>query len=153
MFHVDFDRESIRELSENKRDSLDSVSEMNLRYGYFSARVHFAVDGIDHSFPRITLLDFMFCLLLAADEVRHGRETDIDFTENDMTIAFRPVGSNLTVLRSWDPTVGQCGIDEFLSGVPRFVEAGLEFITQKYPLFAENPTYHKLIALNSKLQN
>jgi hypothetical protein len=95
----------------------------------------------------------MFCLLLAADEVRHGRETGVCFTESDVSIALRPDGANLVVLRSWDPAVGRCGADEFLSGVPRFVEAGLEFITQKYPLFVKNPTYHKLMALNSELKN
>ena len=152
MFHVDFDRPSMQEPSEKEAADLGSASEMNLRYGYFMTDVTVTVDGWEEPFPGTTLLDFIFGLLWVAGNVRNGKAGRVGFTESDVSIGFQPEGSGLTVLRSFDPVLGRCGTDELLNGVNLFVDAGLDFIVEKYPVFAENETYHKLRALRAELE-
>ncbi|WP_153467364.1 hypothetical protein [Streptomyces kaniharaensis] len=152
MFHLDFDRSSMRELPKRKIASLPSVTEMNLRYGYFMVEVRFTTEGMDESFPGTTILDFMLCLLQAADDVGCGKVGRVNFTDNPTSITFHPKEFGLTILRSWDPVPGHCRTDEFLRAVRLFVEAGLEFVSGKYPAFTQNPVYRKILAILEELE-
>ncbi|WP_331745266.1 hypothetical protein [Kitasatospora sp. NBC_01300] len=153
MFRIDFDRNSMRAPSEKQMTSLGSTSEMNLRYAHFETNVQLAAEGLDESFRIIPILDFMFCLILAAEKVRHGETGEVDFTENSAFITFQPTGSSLTILCSWNPAPGRCSTDEFIHGILQFATEGLEFIVGKYPAFAENPTRHKLLAMKTRLES
>ncbi|MFE9421949.1 hypothetical protein ACFYNO_03180 [Kitasatospora sp. NPDC006697] len=138
--------------TEKMAASLGSASEMDLRYGYFETDVKITAEGMAEALPGITLLDFVFCLLRAADAVMHGKTGRAGFTEDDTSITFHPEGSDVMILRSWDPAPGRCMTDEFISGVRLFVVTGLELIVGKYPVFAENPAYHKLLAMGAGLE-
>ncbi|TQK52321.1 hypothetical protein FBY35_2752 [Streptomyces sp. SLBN-118] len=155
MFLVEFDRGSMRELSEGQVAKVGTTSEMNLRYGYFETDINFAVQGRDPEvFRGIPLVDFMFCLLLSAREIRQGESGRISFTENDRVLGFTPTAPGsieLVVTNSWDSQVGNCEVSEFLAAVSRFVDEGLEFIVERYSLFANNPTYRKLTGLRAEL--
>ncbi|MEV8329071.1 hypothetical protein [Kitasatospora sp. NPDC056731] len=153
MFRIDFDRSSMRAPSEKQMTSLGSTSEMNLRYAYFETDAQLAAEGLDESFRIIPILDFMFCLILAADKVGNGETGEVDFTENSASITFQPEGSSLTILCSWNPAPGRCSTDDFMRGTLQFATEGLEFIVEKYPGFAENPTRHKLLAMKARLES
>ncbi|MEU9009974.1 hypothetical protein AB0D12_09330 [Streptomyces sp. NPDC048479] len=152
---VEFGRDSMRDLSAAQIAKVGTTSEMNLRYGYFETDINFAVQGRDPQvFRRIPLVDFMFCLLLSAREIRQGESGSISFTENDRVLGFTPGApdsTELVVTNSWDSQVGNCEASEFLAAASRFVDEGLEFIVQQYPLFANNPTYRKLTDLRAEL--
>ncbi|KUM74741.1 hypothetical protein [Streptomyces curacoi] len=147
------------ELTEKQADRLAVTSEMNLRSAYFEADIEFSASGIESEvFRRTPVLDFMFCLLLAAHQVKAGEEGTISFTENDMTIQIAPVGEadpsedqHLAITRSWDPRAGECGRSEFVQGVAHFAESGPADILARYPSFAENPTRAKLEQLRATL--
>lgn len=139
------------EPSDSQIAKLDSIVEWQLRYAYFEANVTLAADGFDAEVFRVPVLDFMYCLLLSARAIREGREGRVSFTESDVLIEFFPHGSELKILRSWDPVPGSCGTDEFIAAVSRFTDDGLDFITTKYPAFRNNPTHQKLTDFRSEL--
>lgn len=147
------------ELTEQQADRLTVTSEMNLRYAYFEADIEFSASGIEREvFRRVPVLDFMFCLLLAAHHVKAGEEGTISFTENDMTIKIAPVGEadasgdqRHAIVRSWDPRVGECDRSEFVQGAVLFAESGMADILARYPSLAQNPTSSKLDQLRAAL--
>ncbi|MFB6978703.1 hypothetical protein [Streptomyces scopuliridis] len=151
MILLEFDRDSMRKPSESQIAKLKSVADGQLRYAYFEMKVTLGVDGFDAEIFRVPVLDFMYCLLLSAREIREGGEGCVSFTESDVLIEFFPHGSELKVQRSWDVVPGFCGMDEFIAAVSRFAADGLEFITGKYPTFRDNPTFQKLSQLRSEL--
>jgi hypothetical protein len=151
MLLLKFDRDSMREPSEQQVADLGSVEEWRLRYVYFEADVTLAADGFDPEKFRVPVLDFMYCLLLSAQAICEGGDGRVSFTESDMLIEFSRHGTELRILRSWDPVPGNCGVDEFIAAVSRFTSDGLEFITGKYPAFRNNPTFRKLIGFRSEL--
>ncbi|MFE4538584.1 hypothetical protein ACFRKB_26510 [Streptomyces scopuliridis] len=151
MILLEFDRDSMREPSESQIAKLKSVADWQLRYAYFEMNVTLVVDGFDAEVFRVPVLDFMYCLLLSARDIRDGGEGCVDFTESDVLIEIFPHGSELKVLRSWDAAPGFCGMDEFIAAVSRFAVDGLEFITSEYPTFRDNPTFRKLSQLSSEL--
>ncbi|RSN04692.1 hypothetical protein DMH25_20975 [Streptomyces sp. WAC 01325] len=159
MFLARFDAGSMAELTKQQADRLAVTSEMNLRYAYFQADIEFSASGIEREvFRRTPVLDFMFCLLLAAQHVKASEEGTISFTENDMTIKIEPAGETemsgdrrLAVVRSWDPRVGECTMSELIQGVALFAESGMADILARYPAFEQNPTRSKLEQLRAAL--
>lgn len=151
MILLEFDQDSMREPSDPQIAGLDSTVEWQLRYAYFEANVTLVADGIDPEVFRVPVLDFMYCLLLSARAIREGGEGRVSFTESDVLIEFTPQGSELKILRSWDPVPGRCGVDEFITAVSRFTDDGLDFIVGRYPAFRNNPTNQKLISFRSEL--
>lgn len=151
MLLLEFDRDSMREPSEQQVADLGSVEEWRLRYVYFEADVTLAADGFDPEKFRVPVLDFMYCLLLSALAIRGGGDGRISFTETDVVIDIVRDGSDLKIQRSWDPVLGRCGVDEFIAAVSRFTDDGLDFIVGRYPAFQNNPTHQKLISFRSEL--
>ncbi|ROQ32180.1 hypothetical protein EDD98_1154 [Streptomyces sp. PanSC19] len=151
MILVDFDRDSMREPSEQQIEKLGSVAEWQLRYSYFEAQVTLAADGFETESFRVPVLDFMYCLLLSAQAVREGGEGRVSFTESDMLIEFVPQGTQLKILRSWNPVAGFCGTGEFFAAVSRFADDCLGFIVDRYPAFRDNPTHQKLVGFRSEM--
>ncbi|MEU3916748.1 hypothetical protein [Streptomyces sp. NPDC029004] len=150
MLLIEFDRDSMREPSERQVADLGSTLEWKLRYVYFEADVTLAADGFDAENFRVPVLDFLYCLLLSARAIREGENGRVSFTESDVLIDFVRDGSDLKVLRSWDPVPGHCGTDEFIAAVCRFTADCLEFITGEYPAFRKNPTFRKLTLFRSE---
>ncbi|MFF2462541.1 hypothetical protein [Streptomyces mirabilis] len=153
MFDIAFDAHSMRKPREQRMAKLGQASEMNLRYGYFETDLTFTTDefGIEY-LPGIAILDFVFCLLYAAREVRQGNAGDIGFTENDQLIHLIPNGEIVTVKRSWAQDVGSCDAGIFFTVVTRFCGDVLEFIAQRYPAFLDNPTQSKLVGMLAEFQ-
>jgi hypothetical protein len=124
---------------------LESVSEMNLRYGYFEVDVSIAADGFGiESFPGIPLIDMAFCLLIAGRKIGLGKSASIGCTESDMSIHFAPNHGILTVERSWNSTLGHCGIDEFSTGVLKLCREVSDYISRRYPAFQRNSSWRKM---------
>jgi hypothetical protein len=151
MLLLEFDRDSMREPSEQQIAELDSTIEWKLRYVYFEADVTLTADGLDIHRSQIPVLDFLYCLLLSARSIREGGNGCVSFTETDVVIDIIRDGSDLKILRSWDPVPGHCETDEFISAVSRFTADILKFITGKYPAFRNNPTFQKLTLFRSEL--
>ncbi|MFK4225221.1 hypothetical protein [Streptomyces sp. NPDC019890] len=147
MLLIEFDHDSMWEPSERQVADLGSTVEWKLRYVHFEADVTLAADGFDTENFRVPVLDFMYCLLLSARAIRAGEDGRVTFTESDVVIDFVRDGSDLKILRSWDPAPGHCGTDEFIAAVSRFTTDALEFITGKYPAFCKNPTFQKLMTM------
>ena len=151
MLLIHFNHDSMREPSERQVADLGSVIEWKLRYIYFEADVTIAAGGFIVEKFQVPVLDFMYCLLLSARAIREGENGCVSFTESDVVIDFVRDGSDLKILRSWDPAPGHCGTDEFIATVGQFTADGLEFITGKYPAFRKNPTFQKLTLFRSEL--
>lgn len=144
MFLLEFDHDSVREPSEKQAADLAATSEMNLRYAYFETRVSIAA-GFETEKLRAPLLDFVHCVLLAAQAVSGGQSGRISFTESSLLIEFVPSGGNLAVLRSWDPVPGSCGIADFLESAFRFSVDALSTIDERFPDFRRN-AYHESLS-------
>jgi hypothetical protein len=152
MFEISFVPSSMRRPAKKQLAELEYASEMDLRYEYFESDINLAMGEFGtESLPGVTSLDFVFCLLLAAREVRNGDRGIISFTENDLEIYFDPSDGEVAVTRSWDPVSGSCDIGEFLAEAARFCGEILEFIVQQYPTFRENPAYLKLNGMVDEL--
>ncbi|MFI6359559.1 hypothetical protein ACIBJF_44875 [Streptomyces sp. NPDC050743] len=153
MFDIAFVPDSIREPSEKQLAELVRASEMDLRYEYFRTKIFITTDEFGkQSIPGSPALDFVFCLVLAARDLRQGNPGRISFTENDMLIHFTPDGELVTVTRSWDPVTGHCTVAEFLAAAYRFSSKVLEFIDERYPTFRENPAHQKLAGMVEELK-
>ncbi|EYT80841.1 hypothetical protein CF54_23180 [Streptomyces sp. Tu 6176] len=148
MISIDFDCETMRELSAGEVEGAVTANEMDIRYGYFETDISFSVDGQwGESFFGVPIVDFMFCLLLSARAVQEGGVGKISFTENDMTMGIVSVEGGLDIVRSWDPVVGRYRLGDFTSQVSAFVDRGLACILDKHPEFESNPTYLKILGL------
>ncbi|WP_103843863.1 hypothetical protein [Streptomyces sp. Ru72] len=153
MFDITFVPDSMRALNDKKLAKLVGASEMDLRYEYFEMEVSITTDEFgSEAFPGTPALDFVFCLLLAARDIRQGNPGRISFTENDLLIHFTLDGETVTVTRSWDPVLGHCAVAEFLAVAFRFSSEVLEFISRRYPTFQENPAHRKLIGMVGELR-
>ncbi|GHJ98421.1 hypothetical protein SY2F82_02190 [Streptomyces sp. Y2F8-2] len=153
MFDITFVPELKRDLTEKQRAKLERASEMDLRYEYFEMGVSLTTEEFGTvSFKRLPILDFVFCVLLAAHDVQHGNPGCISFTENDMLIHFTPEGETVTVTRSWDPVPGHCTVTELLAAASRFSREALEFIAGRYPAFRKNPAHQKLAGMVGELK-
>ncbi|WP_157968613.1 hypothetical protein [Streptomyces geranii] len=153
MFDITFDAHSMRKPREKKLAKLGQASEMNLRYGYFETDLTFTVGEFgSEDLPGVTILDFIFCLLYAAREVRQGNVGEIGFTENDQVIRIIPNGEIITVSRSWSKDSGDCGVDVFFAVVARFCSDVLGFIVEQYPAFQENLALSKLVSMLAEFQ-
>ncbi|NEC85670.1 hypothetical protein [Streptomyces sp. SID12501] len=152
MFDISFAPDSLPELTGKKLVNLGRTGEMDLRYGYFEMDLSITTDEFGRELiPGTPVLDFVFCLLLAARDVQQGDSGCISFTENDLLIHFTCEGDTVTVTRSWDSVSGYCKIDEFLTVASRFSRESLEVIVQNYPVFQENQTYRKLVDMVTEL--
>ncbi|MFD8972209.1 MULTISPECIES: hypothetical protein [unclassified Streptomyces] len=145
MFLLEFDQGSIREPSEKQAADLAATSEMNLRYGYFETRIFVAATGFEAERVKSPLLDFVHCVLLAAQAVSGGQPGRISFTESSLLIEFLPSGEGLTVLRSWDPVPGSCAASDFLESAFRFSVDALNSIDERHPDFRRN-AYHETLS-------
>ncbi|MFF5637555.1 hypothetical protein [Streptomyces sp. NPDC012825] len=145
MFLLEFDHDSVREPSEKQAADLAATSEMNLRYGYFEARIFIAATGFETERLKSPLLDFAHCALLAAQNVSDGQPGRISFTESSLLIEFLPSGEGLTVLRSWDPVPGSCSVSDFLESAFRFSVEALSSIDERHPEFRRN-AYHETLS-------
>ncbi|GGN90595.1 hypothetical protein GCM10011579_086620 [Streptomyces albiflavescens] len=153
MFDITFVPDSMRDLTEKQLAKLERASEMDLRYEYFKADLSIAADEFgNEQFPVTPALDFVFCVLLAAGDIRQGNPGRISFTENDLLIHFTRDGETVTVTRSWDPVPGHCTVAEFLAVAARFSTDVLEFIARRYPAFQANPARGKLVGMVGELK-
>jgi hypothetical protein len=143
---IEFDASSMRVPSQSALTHLATASEMNLRYGYFETDVSisskdFGVEQL-HAIP---ILDFIFCLIYASLDVRRGITGEITFTENDQSITMIPQGDSIIIRRSWAEDDGRASTDDFTRSAKRFCIEALNAILDRYPTFAENATYAKLM--------
>lgn len=153
MFDITFVPDSMWELTDKQLAKLGRASEMDVRYEYFEMQVSIRTDEFgDESFSGTPVLDFVFCVLLAARHIQQGNPGRISFTENDLLIHFTPDGESVTVTRSWDPVTGSCTVAEFLAAAYRFSSEVLEFIDEWYPSFQENPAHQKLAGMVEELK-
>jgi hypothetical protein len=153
MFDITFVPDSIREPTEKQLAKLVRASEMDLRYEYFETKLSITTDEFgNQSIPGSPALDFVFCLILAARDIRQGNPGRISFTENDLLIHFTLDGETVTVTRSWDPATGHCTVAEFFAVAYRFSSEVLELIVRRYPAFQENPAHGKLVGMVEELR-
>ncbi|MFB7115893.1 hypothetical protein [Streptomyces sp. NPDC056190] len=153
MFDITFVPDSMREPTDKQLAKLERASENDLRYGYFETDLSINTDEFgDEPFPRTPALDFVFCVLLAARDIRQGNPGRISFTENDLLVHFTPDGDTVTVTRSWDPVSGHCTVTEFLAVASRFSREVLDFIALRYPAFQGNPAHRKLVGMVGELK-
>ncbi|MFF2779131.1 hypothetical protein ACFVU3_30085 [Streptomyces sp. NPDC058052] len=151
MFLLEFDHDSVREPSEKQAAELATTSEMNLRYGYFEARMFVTATGFETERLKSPLLDFAHCALLAARSVSAGQPGRISFTESSLLIEFIPSGEDLKVLRSWDPVPGTCGTTDFLDSVHRFSADALSIVDERHPEFRRNAYHETLIRMTDEI--
>ncbi|GAA4827053.1 hypothetical protein [Streptomyces ziwulingensis] len=153
MFKISFSSESMKRPRPQQIEQLASASEMDLRYEYFETDVSLTVKGFGtEEFPGTPAIDFIFCILIAASDVRKGNIGKVTFTENDMVVQFAPSGLDVSVVRSWDSLHGLCEIGEFFSGAIEFCGELLQCIVQNFPAFRRNPAHSKLVGMLADLR-
>ncbi|MFI2073180.1 hypothetical protein [Streptomyces triculaminicus] len=129
-----------------KARDLPTVSEMDLRYGYFEADVTFRVEGADFFYPcrRLPLIDFMFTLAYSAQSIRSGELGEIDFTESSDWVRLYPQGDRIEIRIKKGSPSGSCGVDEYFTAVSGFVQSGIGNIISRHPGMKENPAISRL---------
>ncbi|WP_433452076.1 hypothetical protein ACQPXS_28475 [Streptomyces sp. CA-142005] len=153
MLDITFVPDSMRELTGKQLAKLARASEMDLRYEYFKMEVSITTDEFGSDpFPGAPALDFVFCVLLAAGDIRQGNPGRISFTENDLLIHLTRDGETVTVTRSWDSVPGHCTVTDFFAVASRFSREVLEFIVRRYPAFQMNPARGKLVGMVGELK-
>ncbi|MGW2492684.1 hypothetical protein ACWCV9_36545 [Streptomyces sp. NPDC001606] len=152
MIKFTFVPETMKEPTSKELAKLARASEMDLRYDYFPVTVGICTHAFgEEVLPGTPAIDFAFCLLSAAKEIQKGNPGRVSFTENDLLIHFVPDGEKVVMERSWDPVRAACNLHELSAAVSGFCYGILEFITQRYPDFQQNPACSKLTAMLNEL--
>ncbi|MFD7112456.1 hypothetical protein ACFWAF_19905 [Streptomyces microflavus] len=122
------------------------LTEIDLRYKYFSANVEMIVDGVEVISSRsfVTLVDLALSLLDAERCISSGEDTAVGFTERAEVIHLRHSEGNIVVTsseQSWRVVVDR---EELRSSISEFLREVHSCLTSEVPGLSSHPTIRQM---------